>query len=163
MDFAEMLVRGAAAGLGATLLTDLVGILRHGWSATNGFYSLVGRWIGSAPRTGILHEDIRTSPPAPAEALLGWSAHTILGLLFGIGFVLLAGPTALSTPRVWQGLGFGLATVLVPWLIFQPLFGWGVALSKAPEPWRLRLRSVVTHLVFGLGLWLSALLLNVAL
>lgn len=163
MNFAELLIWGAAIGLGATALTDLVGILRQGWAATSGFYGLVGRWIGSVPSSGLTHTDIRTTKPVRAEAAIGWSAHILLGMLFGIGFVFLFGPSSLSAPKAWQGLSFGLGTVLVPWLIFQPLFGWGIAVSKAPEPWKLRLRSVITHVAFGVGLWLSALILSVGL
>ncbi|WP_152610747.1 DUF2938 family protein [Ruegeria sp. ANG-R] len=163
MNFVELLSFGAVVGLGATVFTDLVGIFRQGWAATNGFYSLVGRWIGSIPDAGLVHSDIRNSAPVSSEAALGWSAHLILGGLFGIGFVCLFGPASLSAPKAWQGLSFGLLTVLVPWLIFQPLFGWGVAVSKAPESWKLRLRNLVTHSVFGLGLWLSALLVQIEL
>ncbi|MTI02653.1 DUF2938 family protein [Roseibium sp. RKSG952] len=160
MNVVEFLIGGAIVGFGATVFTDLVGLLRQGWPATNGFYCLVGRWIGSVPRTGFSHADIRTTAPVDGEAVLGWGAHIFLGLLFGIGFVFLFGSTALDAPKAWQGLSFGLGTVLVPWLIFQPLFGWGVAVSKAPEAWKLRLRSVITHAVFGIGLWLSALALK---
>ncbi|WP_390913867.1 DUF2938 family protein [Pseudosulfitobacter sp. SM2401] len=163
MNFVEYLSWGAAVGFGATIFTDLVGLLRQGWAATDGFYRLVGRWIGSFPSVGLFHNDIRATAPVAAEAILGWGGHIILGLLFGIGFVLLFGISAVGEPKAWQGLSFGLATVLVPWLIFQPLFGWGIAVSKAPEPWEMRLRGIVTHAVFGLGLWLSALLLGNAL
>lgn len=130
--------------------------MRQGWAATDGFYRLVGRWIGSIPSIGLFYNDIRATAPVAAEAILGWGAHIILGLLFGIDFVLLFGTSALSEPKAWQGLSFGLATVLVPWLIFQSLFGWGVAVSKALEPWKMRHRGIITHTVFGLGLWLSA-------
>lgn len=160
MSFAELLIWGAVAGIGATVFTDVIGVLRQGWGATNGFYSLVGRWIGSLPRAGFAHDDIRTSPPVVAEAVLGWAAHALLGVMFGIGFALLFGAPALEAPQLWQGLSFGLGTVLVPWLVFQPLFGWGFAMSRAPEPWKMRMKGMITHSVFGLGLWLSALVLR---
>ena len=163
MGFADLLFWGAMVGFGATVFTDIVGLMRQGWAATDGFYRLVGRWIGSVPSAGLFHNDIRATAPVAAESVLGWGAHIILGLLFGICFVFLFGASALGEPKAWQGLGFGLVTVLVPWLIFQPLFGWGVAVSKAPEPWKMRRRGIVTHAVFGLGLWLSALLLSTAL
>lgn len=156
MDFATTVIAGAALGLGATIFTDAAGCLRQGWAATHGFYCLVGRWIGLVPRVGVLHDDIRSAPSVVSEAAVGWAAHIALGLLYGIGFVALFGPTALGAPKLWQGVGFGLVTVLVPWLIFQPLFGWGIAGSKMPKPWQLRLRGAVTHTIFGIGLWLSA-------
>ncbi|WP_164661090.1 DUF2938 family protein [Tropicibacter sp. Alg240-R139] len=160
MEFTELMAWGSALGLGATLLTDCVGFLRQGVAATHGFYCLVGRWVGSVHCQGVFHDDIRTTPPVRAEAALGWAAHIGLGLVFGMAFAVLFGAAALRSPQAWQGLSFGVLTVLVPWLIFQPFFGWGVAVARAPEPWKLRLRGLITHAVFGLGLWLSAVLLN---
>lgn len=158
MDFVELLFFGAAAGLGATILTDIVGVLRQGWRTTHGFYCLVGRWIGSLRQSGLAHHDIRTSAPIAAEAPLGWTAHIILGIAYGICFAFLFGASAFDMPQLWQGLSIGLFTVLVPWLIFQPLFGWGFAMAKAPEPWKLRMKGVITHTVFGLGIWICAVM-----
>lgn len=157
MILSELFLSGAVVGLGATLIADVVGVLRQGWPATNGFYGLVGRWVGSLAHGKIAHRDIRETPPVPYEGVLGWSAHIVLGLCFGIGFVGLFGETALSAPKPWQGITIGLATVLVPWFIFQPLFGWGVAVSNAPKPWKMRLKSIITHMIFGIGLWLCGL------
>jgi hypothetical protein len=50
-----------------------------------------------------------------------------------------------------------LATVLFPFLIMQPSLGLGVAASRTPNPMQARLKSLVTHTVFGIGLYLSAL------
>lgn len=83
MDFAELLFFGATAGLGATIFTDLFTFLRQGTKATHTFYCMVGRWIGSLPRQGIFHDDIRASPPVAGETRLGWSAHVILGIFLG--------------------------------------------------------------------------------
>ncbi|MBO9475535.1 DUF2938 family protein [Shimia sp. R10_1] len=160
MNFAELLGFGTSVGLGATVFMDVVAVLRQGLSGTNGFYCLVGRWIGSLPRSGFAHDDIRKSEAISGEALLGWSAHILMGVVFGVCFVLLFDTTVSSAILGVQSVGFGLGTVLVPWLIFQPLFGWGVAVSNTPDPWRLRLRSVITHGVFGVGLFVSALALR---
>lgn len=155
MNFAQLLIFGAAAGLGATAIFDIFLVLRQGWSATHGFYCLVGRWFGSLRHIGVFHDNIRASKPIAGEAIMGWSAHVLLGVFFGILFATLFGSSAIEVPRLWQGLGFGLATVLVPWLVFQPLLGWGIAMSKVPSPKTARLKSLVNHAIFGLGIWLS--------
>ncbi|MEJ8559871.1 DUF2938 family protein [Yoonia sp. GPGPB17] len=160
MSCVELLVFGAAAGLGATIFADLIAILRQGWAMTHGFYCLVGRWIGTLPHNGLIHEDIRASAPITGEAALGWGAHIILGVIYGISFAVLFGSLALDSPKLWQGLVFGFVTVLVPWLIFQPLFGWGFGMSKAPQPWKMRKKGLINHTVFGLGIWLSLVSLN---
>jgi hypothetical protein len=108
----------------------------------------------------LAHDDIRASAPINGEAFWGWGAHAVLGVIYGIGFVFVFGFSAISTPQLWQGLIFGLATVLVPWFVFQPLFGWGIGMSKAPEPWKMRMKSMINHTVFGVGIWLSIKLLS---
>lgn len=163
MSFADLLIFGAFAGLGATIVADLIAVLRQGWTMTHGFYCLVGRWVGSLPHAKFAHDDIRASAPVTGEAILGWGAHVMLGVIYGISFVLIFGFRAIDTPQLWQGLGFGLVTVLVPWLIFQPLFGWGFGMSKAPDPWKMRMKGVINHAVFGMGIWLSIKLLNTIL
>jgi Protein of unknown function (DUF2938) len=50
----------------------------------------------------------------------------------------------------------GLATVAAPFLILQPAFGAGIAASLTPRPNIARVRSLLTHLSFGLGLYLAA-------
>ncbi|MFY0647378.1 DUF2938 family protein [Sulfitobacter geojensis] len=160
MNFAELVFWGAFIGLGATVVTDVAGVMRQGWSATHGFYCLVGRWVGSA-RHGVLAQgDVRNLEPVRTEAALGWSAHIALGVVFGIGFVAIFGPDAVTTPNLARSLIFGLVTVFIPWLIFQPLFGWGVAMAKAPEPWKMRVKGIITHTIFGFGLWVSAMVVR---
>lgn len=154
MNGVELMIRGAAIGIGASVVMDGAGVLRQGWGGLNGFYRLVGRWIRSVPARGLLHDDIRRTPPVAGEAAIGWAAHFALGAGFGVGFVTLFGESALTAPVVWQGLGFGLGTVLVPWLVFQPLYGWGIAAARLPASGAARRRSAVTHGIFGLGLWL---------
>jgi hypothetical protein len=38
----------------------------------------------------------------------------------------------------------------------QPSLGLGVAASRTPNPTQARLKSLVTHIVFGVGLYVSA-------
>jgi hypothetical protein len=45
----------------------------------------------------------------------------------------------------------------------QPSFGLGIASSKTTNPKQARLRSVMNHSVFGLGLYLTALAIRFVL
>jgi hypothetical protein len=49
----------------------------------------------------------------------------------------------------------------VPFFTMQPSFGLGIAASKTPHPNQARLKSLMTHTVFGVGLYLSAALLSI--
>jgi hypothetical protein len=51
----------------------------------------------------------------------------------------------------------GLPTLLAPFFIMQPGIGARIAASKTPNPNVARLRSIVAHTVFGIGLYGSAL------
>jgi hypothetical protein len=56
-------------------------------------------------------------------------------------------------------LAIGLITLSAPFFVMQPAMGAGIAASKTPAPNVARLRSLMTHTVFGVGLYLSAALL----
>jgi hypothetical protein len=58
---------------------------------------------------------------------------------------------------------FGIVTVAFPFLTLHPGFGLGLAASRAPNPTQARLRSLMNHAVFGIGLYLSALVVRFAL
>jgi hypothetical protein len=57
-------------------------------------------------------------------------------------------------------LVFGIVTVFFPFLILHPAFGLGIAASKTADPLRARLRSLMSHTMFGIGLYVSALVLS---
>ncbi|MDQ3427283.1 MAG: DUF2938 domain-containing protein, partial [Gemmatimonadota bacterium] len=52
---------------------------------------------------------------------------------------------------------YGIGTVVCPLFIMQPAFGLGIAASRTPNPTQARLKSLVTHTVFGAGLYVCAL------
>jgi hypothetical protein len=54
-------------------------------------------------------------------------------------------------------LSIGIATVVAPHFILQLALGAGIASSKAPRPVIDSIKSLATHTVFGLGLYLAAL------
>jgi hypothetical protein len=60
------------------------------------------------------------------------------------------------TPTLFPALVIGVATVVAPWFILQPAFGFGIASHKTPTPVFNAVKSLVTHTVFGFGLFLSA-------
>jgi hypothetical protein len=63
-------------------------------------------------------------------------------------------------PTLFPALLYGLATVVFPLVIMQPSLGLGIASSRTPHPTQARLKSLGTHLVFGLGLYLVALVVG---
>jgi hypothetical protein len=58
-------------------------------------------------------------------------------------------------PTLLPALIIGVATVVAPFFLMQPGMGAGVAASKTPKPNAVRIRSLVTHAIYGVGLYLS--------
>ena len=71
-----------------------------------------------------------------------------------------AGQDGLHAPSIGPALAVGMATVGAPLFVMQPAMGLGGASSKTPAPMKNCLRSLANHTVFGLGLYLYALLIK---
>ena len=148
-------------GLGATALIDLWAFARKrllGAPAPD--YAMVGRWLGHIPAGRFRHERIAASPPVRGERVIGWTAHYLTGIAFAAILVVACGVEWAIQPTILPAFVVGIATVAAPFLILQPGMGAGIAASRAPRPAAARLQSVITHAVFGLGMYAAALATN---
>jgi hypothetical protein len=153
--------QGVLLGIGATLLFDLwqrLYALATGGPAPN--WAPVGRWFRHLPEGQVFHDDIMRAAPYEHELALGWIGHYLTGIVYGVVFALLAGPAWLAAPSLLPAWLFALATVLFGWLLLQPGLGMGWAASRTPKPGKVRLLNLVGHSVFGLGLWLTGLVIG---
>lgn len=141
-------------GLGATLTFDLWGLfLKYAFKIAPSNICLVGRWLRTMPEGTFKHANIASSPPKSAECAVGWLGHYTIGITFATAFVALAGSHWLHYPTLIPAVLFGVITVLAPFCIMQPLFGLGLAASKTAKPRQARLRSLMNHAAFGVGLY----------
>ncbi len=146
-------------GTGATIVLDLWGLcLKHVFGIPGLNYALLGRWIGHLFRGRFAHDNIGQANPVAGEAAIGWIAHYTIGILFAASLLAVMGPGWAQQPTFLAALIFGVATVACPFLITQPGMGMGIAAAKAPNPPVARLRSLAAHTVFGIGLYVAALL-----
>lgn len=146
------------AGVTATAVMDVWGVARKpllGIPVAD--YRFVGRWVAHVARGTFRHAAIGKSQPVAGEQITGWAAHYLLGLAFAAVYLLLVGPDSIARPTLAPALAFGVASVLVPFVIMQPAMGQGIAASRTPRPMAARLQSLVTHTIFGLGLYLGGL------
>lgn len=157
MNRAEIL--GAVAiGVGATLLMDLWNqLLKRGFGVRSLDYCLLGRWIRHMPEGTLRHANIAAAPARSGECAVGWVAHYGIGIVFALVFVALVSGRWLARPTAGPAVLYGLGTVVFPFFLMQPSLGLGVASSRAPNPAQARLKSLVTHTVFGVGLYLCGL------
>jgi hypothetical protein len=159
----DLLLNTLLLGIGATIIMDLVALVqKHILKQQVLDYAMVGRWIGHMPKGRFIHSPIMKSQPIAFEAPIGWAVHYLIGILFAYVFLLIMGDLWLQSPILWPALGFGIATVIAPYFIMQPCLGAGIAASKTPAPNIARLKSLFAHSTSGIGLWLTALLLNLA-
>lgn len=151
-------------GIGATLIFDLWGLfLKYAFKITPSNFRLVGRWLLYMPEGIFRHSNINSTPLKSAECVVGCIAHYIIGITFAVTFVAIVGNKWLQHPSLIPALLFGLITVPAPFLIMQPAFGLGVAASKSSNPAQARLRSLINHIVFGFGLYVSGSLVHLFL
>jgi 4-amino-4-deoxy-L-arabinose transferase-like glycosyltransferase len=94
------------------------------------------------------------------EGLIGWGAHYLIGVAFAALLWLVAGDAWFQQPRLAPALLVGVATVPAPWLLLQPGLGAGVFARRAARPWQVRFHSFLTHALFGVGLYATAVLVN---
>ncbi len=155
------LISAILIGIGATLTTDLWTVfLKRTFKIAAPNYCLVGRWLRTMPEGTFWHSSIAFSPQKSAECTVGWIAHYMIGITFAVVFLALVGPNWLQHPTLIPAIIFGVVTVLMPFFIMQPALGLGFAASKTPNPTQARLRSLMNHTSFGVGLYLFGLLLN---
>ena len=82
--------------------------------------------------------------------LLAWIGFAGLAFFFAQGFAVTLKDQGMPALAALLG-GAGAA---------QPGMGFGLAASKRPNANQIRLVGLINHVVFGLGLWLAALLLR---
>jgi len=155
-----IILKTLTIGIGATLAIDIwVSVLKL-FKIKSLDYRYVGRWLGNIPKGKLFHNKIQDTPQIPHELIIGWTVHYLIGITFAFILVAVYGISWLDQPSFLPAIVIGLVTAFAPFFIMQPAFGFGIASSKLPSPNLLRLKSLGTHLIYGIGLYLSAILLN---
>lgn len=153
----EFALRTILIGAGGTLGMDLWALLLRRFGIPSLNFAFLGRWIGHLPQGRWRHESIAQATPVRGELLIGWGAHYSIGITFAALLISTFGLKWARSPSLLPALFIGIVTVLAPLLVLQPALGAGIASSKTPTPVFNCMKSLVTHTVFGFGLYLAAL------
>ena len=154
---ATYFVGAVVVGLGATLFMDVWALfLKRAFSIPSANYCLVGRWLCHMPEGTFMHASIAAAPQKRSECTVGWIAHYVIGTAYALVLVAFVSGSWLAQPTLLPAMIFGIGSVLVPYLIMQPSFGLGIAASRTPQPTQARLRSLMAHTTFGVGLYVCA-------
>ena len=157
MRVAHHLLGAVAIGIGASVLMDAWNLfLKRAFGIPSLSYCLLGRWLLHMPGGTFAHASIAAAPEKRLECPVGWLAHYTIGVVFAVVFVAFAPGDWLARPALLPALLYGVGTVVFPLFILQPSLGLGFAASRTPRPAQARLKSLATHTVFGIGLYLCA-------
>lgn len=153
----EFIMRSVVIGAGATLIYDLWGrmlVLLFGLPGSN--WTLAGRWFSYMTNGQFIHDNIAKAPALPGETAVGWTMHYFVGMVYAAVLIAIWGLDWARRPRLFPALVVGIATIAAGWLMMVPAMGFGIAGAKLPNVDTVRVVQFVGHVVFGLGLYLSA-------
>lgn len=152
----EAIARAAAIGAGATLTMDFWAAVLRKLGIPSLDFALLGRWLGHLRTGRIIHSSIAKASPVRGERALGWAAHYGIGISFAALLLAMFGLAWARSPTLGPALAVGLVTVIAPLFVLQPALGLGIASSKTARPVFNAGKSVVTHLIYGIGLYITA-------
>ena len=156
----DIFIKAALIGAGGTVVLDLWALIMARvlkMPATN--WPMVGRWIGNMPRGQFVQENMAAARPVKGEATIGWIAHYAIGIGYGLLLLAIWGRPWIVRPTLLPPMTLAWALLVAPYFIMMPGMGSGIAGSKTPKPNVARLKSVVGHSIFGLGMYATAVAL----
>jgi hypothetical protein len=156
VNFSIELLRAVLAGIGATAVMDVWAVLANwtfGIPMTD--WAMVGRWGGHFRQGKFRHDSIAKATPVRGERGIGWLMHYATGIAYAALGLAVFGVEWTRAPTLGAAILLGVATIVAPFFIMQPGMGFGIAASRTPKPGAARLRSLMNHLAFGLGLYLA--------
>lgn len=157
---------GLFSGFLATFLMDAFAIfgIRTGVYNLKGLQvvpPLLGRSLSLIfRRRQIFFADIQQEPPQQYEHQIGMIAHYVIGLVFGVIFVVSVYLKLPNSHPVISGIIFGFLTIIFPWLLMYPAMGFGFFGRKLAICKQLILFSPINHLIYGLFLGIFANLIK---
>lgn len=149
-------------GIGATIILDLWALFLNkvfGIPITN--WAMVGRWIGHLPSGKLVQKNLGKVQSLPYELALGWLAHYLIGVSYILVLIAFEGKVWLSQPTIFPPLIISWFLLVAPFFIMMPCMGAGIAGANTPNPIKTRLISIAGHTVFGLGIYVSAVIFNI--
>ena len=153
----DAVFRTLTIGIGATAILDLWGIGAHRlFDMRLPNYGLVGRWFAGMAEGRVRHASIAASASFPNELAIGWMAHYAIGVALAALVLAVWGLAWARRPRIVPALIVGVGSVAAPLLLMQPGMGAGIASTLTSDPVMACLRSLLTHSVFGVGLYVAA-------
>lgn len=162
-DLIELVLFGVGVGVAATVTMDVLGAFARWLGLAVGAKGIwVGRWYLGIVRGRFVHSDIAAAPELAGEKRAALVGHYVIGIVLSVFYIVVAGWSGLEPSSFVIAVGYGLATCVFPWFLVLPALGFGVFGVNGPRELKLFTSTVLNHLFYGLGLWWSANLLQLA-
>lgn len=117
-------------GVIATIGQDLWEVIcKHVFRLPTGDIALVGRWLGHIPRGVLVHHAISESTAISKERWIGWIAHYVTGIVYGVTYLGIVLILPLSDPTLLSALVFALACLVAPQVIRKGRHWLGISRS----------------------------------
>src|SRR5262245_39360049 len=149
-------------GVISTFLMDLFTVAAKGLRLVSPLSpNLVGRWFALVARARPFHADIARAAPVNHELAIALPVHYVIGTTLAALYLWTMFEIGWSSRNLALALAFGLFTNLFPWLLMFPAMGYGFFGANGPEGTRLFLSSLISHVFFGIGIWIGVHALRV--
>ncbi len=154
----SLILHAIVIGIGATILFDLwVNFAARSFGGPKVNWAMPGRWFAHLLRGRFFHATIAQSDAVKNELAIGWAFHYGVGILFAAATLIIGGAGWANAPTLGPAMFVGVSTVLCGWLILSPGLGFGIAGSAFPDASKRRVFQLISHIVFGLALYVVAL------
>jgi hypothetical protein len=156
-DTADIILRAALVGIGGTIvlgslcLPDAAHVRRTCDRLENG-RPLAGPYVEVRVRS----DKHRAGRAGAGRTCAGLDIPYVIGIAYGLLLVAIWGAGWLRQPGIAELLILALALLVLPYFVMMPGMGMGMAGSRTPKPNVTRLKSVIGHSMFGIGMYLTA-------
>ena len=150
-----LVIQGVLIGVIATVGMDIwAAVVKYVFGLPTVDWARVGRWLGNV----FIDRHNPKSVVIPNERAIGWIAHYLTGIAYGLAYLYVVQSLLSSDPTLASALVFGLVTLANHSFIMQPDMESGVFANQSVRPGTTRLINLSMHIVFGATLyvgWLS--------
>ena len=75
--------------------------------------------------------------------------HYLVGIAYAVAYLVLAERLNMLSYNWQDGLIFGMASSIVPWIFFLPALGKGLFACRTPTPLKVCVLAMLSHAIFG--------------
>ncbi len=151
-----ILFNGIISGLLATILFDLYNYsLNFAYGIDKPKWNLLGRYFLGYKENKFIRKNLIEDEEIENELLWGYIFHYIIGLIYGIVFVIL-NFLLFDYPSIFLAYIFGFITVIGGWCFLMPFaYNLGFFASKSENRAKILAQNLIAHFVFGTGLFIG--------